>query len=60
MSPTEVEAVFGCRGRLDSAAAIDGVGTFEVYVWSPPGLAGSVTVTFQDRRLRAKAQRGLI
>lgn len=60
MSPVEVETVFGCRGRLDSAAAIDGVGTFEVYVWSPPSLAGSVTVTFQDRRLKAKVQRGLI
>lgn len=60
MTPNEVEAVFGCRGRLDSAAAIEGIGTFEVYVWSPPSLAGSVTVTFQDRRLKAKARRGLI
>lgn len=60
MTPNEVEAVFGCRGRLDSATAIDGIGTFEVHVWSPPSLAGSVTVTFHDRRLKAKAQRGLI
>jgi hypothetical protein len=60
MSPNEVEGVFGCRGRLDSAAAIEGIGTFEVHVWSPPSLAGSVTVTFQDRRLKAKVQRGLI
>ncbi|WP_232627880.1 hypothetical protein [Methylobacterium sp. Leaf118] len=60
MTPMEVEAVFGCRGRLDSASVIEGIGTFEVHVWSPPSRPGSVTVTFQDRRLKAKAQRGLI
>ncbi|MFD1352918.1 hypothetical protein [Methylorubrum suomiense] len=57
MTPMEVEAVFGCRGRLESATAIEGVGTFEVYVWSPPNQSGSATVTFQDRRLKAKALR---
>ncbi|KQT46463.1 hypothetical protein ASG52_12050 [Methylobacterium sp. Leaf456] len=59
MSLTEVEGLFGCRGRLDSAAVIDGTGTFEVYVWSPPGGSGSVTVTFQNRRLKTKALRGM-
>ncbi|WP_342150937.1 hypothetical protein [Methylorubrum sp. SB2] len=59
MSLTEVEGLFGCRGRLDSAAVIDGTGTFEVYVWSPPVGSGSVTVTFQNRRLKTKALRGM-
>ncbi|SFK77303.1 hypothetical protein [Methylorubrum salsuginis] len=59
MSLKEVEGLFGCRGRLDSAVAIDGLGTFEVYVWSPPSQAGSVTVTFQNRRLTTKVLRGM-
>jgi len=59
MSLGEVEGLFGCRGRLDSATVIDGTGTFEVYVWSPPGGSGSVTVTFQNRRLKTKALRGM-
>jgi hypothetical protein len=57
MTPMEVEAVFGCRGRLESATAIEGIGTFEVYVWSPPSQSGSATVTFQDRRLKSKVLR---
>ena len=59
MSPAEAEALFGCRGRIDSATAIPGLGIFEIYIWSPDGQAGSVTLTFQNRRLKAKRQRGL-
>ncbi|MET7246230.1 hypothetical protein ABZT49_23030 [Methylobacterium sp. EM32] len=60
MRLSEVEGLLGCRGTIDATATIPGLGTFETYLWSDRG-NGSATITlvFQNKRLRSKAQRGL-
>lgn len=59
MRLSEAEGVLGCRGTIDATANIPGVGTFETYLWSDRGSGGTVTLVFQNKRLRSKAQRGL-
>ena len=59
MRLAEVERLLGCRGTLDATAAIPGLGTFETYLWSDRGSSATVTLVFQNKRLRSKVQRGL-
>ncbi|MGX7704912.1 hypothetical protein [Methylobacterium sp. Gmos1] len=58
MRLAEVEGLLGCRGTIDATTTIPGLGTFETYLWSERG-SGTVTLVFQNKRLRSKAQRGL-
>lgn len=55
----EVESLLGCRGSIDASATIPGIGTFETYLWSDRSGGGTITLVFQNQRLRSKAQRGL-
>ncbi|WP_286134679.1 hypothetical protein [Methylobacterium sp. Leaf123] len=59
MRLSEAEGLLGCRGTIDATATIPGLGTFETYLWSDRGGGGTVTLVFQNKRLRSKAQRGL-
>ncbi|TGE02231.1 hypothetical protein [Methylobacterium nonmethylotrophicum] len=60
MRLSEVEGLLGCRGTIDVTATIPGLGTFETYLWSDRGSGGAtITLVFQNKRLRSKAQRGL-
>ncbi|MBB2960318.1 hypothetical protein [Methylobacterium sp. R2-1] len=59
MRLSEVEGLLGCRGTIDATATISGLGTFETYLWSDRGSGATVTLVFQNKRLRSKAQRGL-
>ncbi|AMB44697.1 hypothetical protein [Methylobacterium sp. AMS5] len=59
MRLSEAEGLLGCRGTIDATTTIPGVGTFETYLWSDRGSGGTVTLVFQNKRLRSKAQRGL-
>jgi hypothetical protein len=59
MRLAEAEGLLGCRGTLDATATLPGLGTFETYLWSDRGSGGTVTLIFQNKRLRSKAQRGL-
>jgi hypothetical protein len=59
MRLAEVEGLLGCRGAIDATAMIPGLGIFETYLWSDRGSGATVTVVFQNKRLRSKAQRGL-
>ncbi|GJE70797.1 hypothetical protein [Methylorubrum podarium] len=59
MPLSEVEDLLGCRGTLDAATTIPGLGAFETYLWSDRGGGTTVTLVFQNKRLRSKAQRGL-
>ncbi|AWB19919.1 hypothetical protein DA075_02370 [Methylobacterium currus] len=59
MRLSEVEDLLGCRGTIDATAMIPGLGTFETYLWSDRGSGATVTLVFQNKRLRSKAQRGL-
>ncbi|CAO4182828.1 hypothetical protein [Methylorubrum aminovorans] len=56
----EVERLLGCRGTLDATATIPGLGSFETYLWSDRGSSATVTLVFQNNRLRSKVQRGLV
>ncbi|SFU76409.1 hypothetical protein SAMN02799631_02184 [Methylobacterium sp. 174MFSha1.1] len=60
MRLSEIEDLFGCRGTFDGTATIPGLGTFETYLWSNRGSGATVTLIFQNKRLRSKAQRGLV
>ncbi|MCF4123807.1 hypothetical protein [Methylobacterium sp. SyP6R] len=59
MRLSEVENLLGCRGTIDATATIPGLGTFVTYLWSDRGSGATVTLVFQNKRLRSKAQRGL-
>lgn len=59
MRLSEVETLLGCRGTIDATATIPGLGTFVTYLWSNRGSGATVTLIFQNKRLRSKAQRGL-
>lgn len=59
MRLSEVETLLGCRGTIDATATIPGLGTFVTYLWSDRGRGATVTLVFQNKRLRSKAQRGL-
>jgi len=59
MRLAEAEGLLGCRGTLDATATLPGLGIFETYLWSDRGSGGTVTLIFQNKRLRSKAQRGL-
>ncbi|BAU90388.1 hypothetical protein MPPM_1783 [Methylorubrum populi] len=59
MRLSEVEGLLGCRGTIDATATISGLGTFETYLWSDRGSGATLTLVFQNKRLRSKAQRGL-
>lgn len=61
MPLSEVEGPLGCRGTIDATASIPGLGTFETYLWSDRGSGGAtITLVFQNKRLRSKVQRGLV
>jgi hypothetical protein len=55
----EVEAVLGCRGTLSSASTVPGLGDFETFAWSDMARTSAVTMTFRNKRLASKSQRGL-
>ena len=55
----EVEAVLGCRGTLSSASTVPGLGEFETFAWSDMARTSAVTMTFRNKRLASKSQRGL-
>ena len=55
----EVEGLLGCRGAIDATATIPGLGTFETYLWTDRDSGATITLVFQNKRLRSKAQRGL-
>ena len=55
----EVEDLLGCRGTIEATATIPGLGTYETYLWSDRDSGATVTLIFQNKRLRSKAQRGL-
>jgi hypothetical protein len=55
----EVEDLLGCRGTIEAIATIPGLGTYETYLWSDRDGGATVTLIFQNKRLRSKAQRGL-
>jgi hypothetical protein len=59
MRLAEVESLIGCRGSIESTATIPGLGAFETYLWSDRGGSATVTLVFQNKRLRSKVQRGL-
>ena len=59
MRLAEVEALLGCRGSIEGTATIPGLGAFETYLWSDRGGSFTVTLVFQNKRLKSKAQRGL-
>lgn len=59
MRLSEVETLLGCRGTVDATATIPGLGTFVTYLWSDRSSGATVTLVFQNKRLRSKAQRGL-
>lgn len=59
MRLAEVEALIGCRGSIEGTATIPGLGAFETYLWSDRGGSFTVTLVFQNKRLRSKVQRGL-
>ncbi|GJD59358.1 hypothetical protein [Methylobacterium dankookense] len=59
MRLAEVEALIGCRGSVEGTATIPGLGAFETYLWSDRGGSATVTLVFQNKRLKSKVQRGL-
>ncbi|RVU20158.1 hypothetical protein [Methylobacterium oryzihabitans] len=59
MPVREVEATIGCSGILDTATLIPGVGEIEIYNWTDERTNARITMTFYDKRLKRKSQRGL-
>ncbi|WP_298964358.1 hypothetical protein [uncultured Methylobacterium sp.] len=59
MPVREVDATIGCSGILDTATLIPGVGEIETYIWTDERTNARITMTFHDKRLKRKSQRGL-
>ncbi|MEH3144667.1 MAG: hypothetical protein PGN34_04830 [Methylobacterium frigidaeris] len=55
----EVEDAIGCPGSLDTATMVPGIGEVEIYTWSDDRTNSRITMTFYDKRLKRKSQRGL-